>query len=416
MPTHKGSNYNYRDNTLTYEERNEELMFKGEDVVFDVYARANYYYQPMVMYFKDGSGQPEDEEFDIDEIQITNARWKESGKPLTEEEVAEFEDEVNDYLSEKDYDEWEGWYEDEEDYYPDPPEEGGRYGWDPADEAFSSKINNVGKKMKIKSVKFVKSSPSRFTPEQVKQELEHFNIENPEDFMGIDFNINKKDISSFAKSWAYSTNKDAKSIASVQYDPNKYEIVDGAYIVTYKDGSVETWGWNYGGYTLKYMNTDHNRKPVTSAKSEEEFEETVIKSAKFVKSGKKSPIDFSDSKWLFKIAKKVGIPADKKGWNWYYKDKSNWFFTLSTEDEYDANKVRDAIGDVLDGTENAYGASYDDIPGMGDIHLGCVPFYEWEEMTGGDTYEDLREDIRDKYVVFAVPGKDWKSYRQMTDW
>ena len=53
---------------------------------------------------------------------------------------------------------------------------------------------------------------------------------------------------------------------------------------------------------------------------------------------------------------------------------------------------------------------------MGDIHLGCVRYYEFSEMTGGDVYDDLDEDVRDKYTVFACPRKNWIEYRRQTDW
>jgi hypothetical protein len=101
----------------------------------------------------------------------------------------------------------------------------------------------------------------------------------------------------------------------------------------------------------------------------------------------------------------------------YFKNMNEFAFVINTEDEYDAENARDEVAKVLNGAaDNAYGASYDDIEGMGDIHLGCVQFYEFSEMNGGDRYEDLDEDYRDKYVIFACPKQKWINYRRMTDY
>lgn len=94
---------------------------------------------------------------------------------------------------------------------------------------------------------------------------------------------------------------------------------------------------------------------------------------------------------------------------------SSWSIILNTEDEDTAEEARNRIGEAL-GVSNSYGASYDDIQGMGDIHIGCMPYYEWSEMCGSDSYEDLDEDIREQYVIFGCPAKKWKRYRQVTDW
>lgn len=119
-----------------------------------------------------------------------------------------------------------------------------------------------------------------------------------------------------------------------------------------------------------------------------------------------------DTKFLQDAAKTAKVVIDEiEG----YSRPDDWSVILDTEDDYKANAFRNAVGDLLEGTENAYGASYDDIPGMGSIHLGCIQYYEWSEMNGGDVYDDLDESIREKYVVFACPKKKWIDYRRRTD-
>lgn len=101
----------------------------------------------------------------------------------------------------------------------------------------------------------------------------------------------------------------------------------------------------------------------------------------------------------------------------YFENINEFAFVINTEDEYDAENARDEVAKVLNGAaDNVYGASYDDIEGMGDVHLGCVQYYEFSEMNGGDRYEDLDEDYRDKYVIFACPKQKWINYRRMTDY
>ena len=120
-----------------------------------------------------------------------------------------------------------------------------------------------------------------------------------------------------------------------------------------------------------------------------------------------------DTKFLQDAAKTAKVVIDEiEG----YSRPDDWSVILDTEDDYKANAFRNAVGDLLEGTENAYGASYDDIPGMRSIHLGCIQYYEWSEMNGGDVYDDLDESIREKYVVFACPKKKWIDYRCRTDW
>lgn len=105
-----------------------------------------------------------------------------------------------------------------------------------------------------------KSIKSSFTSEEIEDGLDSVGIPNIEDFININFDINKEDIPYFALGWNNSVKKNAKDIVSVEYGPD-YNTVDGTYLVTYKNGSTEIYGWEYGGHTLKKM---RSRKTVKS--------------------------------------------------------------------------------------------------------------------------------------------------------
>ena len=89
------------------------FVFENTSYCASVRAEANYYYQPCVMYFKDGSGQPEDEEFEINSLEIESLIDEELGVDLitrfnTDEEFkSKFEDEIYDVLYEMDWEKWE---------------------------------------------------------------------------------------------------------------------------------------------------------------------------------------------------------------------------------------------------------------------------------------------------------------------
>lgn len=127
---------------------------------------------------------------------------------------------------------------------------------------------------------------------------------------------------------------------------------------------------------------------------EEEFEESVINEAK------------SDSAFLKKAAKiaKVKI-ADIE----YFNNKSDWMVVLDSEDSYDADSFRNAVDNLLGANSGEH--SYDDVEGLGDIHLGTAEYYE----VSGDEYSDLDPDWRDKVVVYCEPSKRYKTRREM-DW
>lgn len=97
----------------------------------------------------------------------------------------------------------------------------------------------------------------------------------------------------------------------------------------------------------------------------------------------------------------------------YIKDGKSWAVLLDTEDEYRADDFRERVDEQLsiNAGFNSGEHSYDDVQGLGNIHLGVLQYWEWSE----DNYEDLDEDIRDKYVVYCEPAERYKMRREM-DW
>ena len=87
--------------TGTYKNKNLKLTVDGKEYTVDVSATAEYYYQPCVMYFKDGTGQPEIEELEINEWSAT---WYDSDGNEVYDVTGRMEDELNEFLY--DSDEW----------------------------------------------------------------------------------------------------------------------------------------------------------------------------------------------------------------------------------------------------------------------------------------------------------------------
>lgn len=134
------------------------------------------------------------------------------------------------------------------------------------------------------SHKPIKSSVDK---QRVKEELNYpyYNIENPERFYDIQFDINWEDIPAFATSWNKCIDIDPKEIVSVEYDDSvpasyqdvnnmDYDAIDGAYLVKFKDGTSKSYGWTYGGDKLKLMSSVHSsRKPIKSEKDSDKLKE-----------------------------------------------------------------------------------------------------------------------------------------------
>lgn len=90
----------YTKNKLTFESF---VLVNYNDRELEVHciAKGEYYYQPCVMYFKDGTGQPEDEDFTVENIEI--CRVFENGEEVTNYDT----DELLELVDEQLYNEWE---------------------------------------------------------------------------------------------------------------------------------------------------------------------------------------------------------------------------------------------------------------------------------------------------------------------
>ena len=96
---------------------NKEYETKDEWYRLTFSAKADYIYEPPVMYYKDGSGYPGCEELEIEEVKITDfeiynpaTRDYEPFKPV-KEQVAEWEEEIEEYLQDADLEEWDNYGE-----------------------------------------------------------------------------------------------------------------------------------------------------------------------------------------------------------------------------------------------------------------------------------------------------------------
>lgn len=110
----------------------------------------------------------------------------------------------------------------------------------------------------------------------------------------------------------------------------------------------------------------------------------------------------SDSTFLKKVAKiaKVKIASIE-----YFNSKEDWMVVLDSEDSYDADSFRDAVDDLLGANSGEH--SYDDLIGLGDVHLGTAEYYEVSD----DDYSDLDPAWRNKVVVYCEPSKRYKARR-----
>ena len=104
---------------------NGTVVFKYNDESYEakVNAKAKYYYQPCVMYFKDGTGQPEDDELEIESLEVESLRNEDTDTDCMEKYNSDenYKEEIDEAISDVLYesDEWKGKEEPEydEDYY-----------------------------------------------------------------------------------------------------------------------------------------------------------------------------------------------------------------------------------------------------------------------------------------------------------
>lgn len=103
---------------VTYSNNNLKLRLDGITYRIKVEVVADYWYQPMVMYFSDGSGQPEDWDYEIDKVDST---WYEIDEEGNETRIIPDEDMLED-LEDWLYDNAEWEFPENDDMYGDPPE------------------------------------------------------------------------------------------------------------------------------------------------------------------------------------------------------------------------------------------------------------------------------------------------------
>ena len=104
------------------------FKFNEKDYEADVFATADYSHEPCVMYFKDGTGQPESDDFELNDVEVSKLRCVDTDENLTEkyDTDKDFKNDVDelidDVLYDMDYDEWS--YPEEPDYEPEFDYEG----------------------------------------------------------------------------------------------------------------------------------------------------------------------------------------------------------------------------------------------------------------------------------------------------
>ena len=104
---------------------NGTVVFKYNDESYEakVNAKANYYYQPCVMYFKDGTGQPEDDELEIESLEVESLRNEDTNTDCMEKYNSdenykeEIDEAISDVLYESDKGKGKEEPEYDEDYY-----------------------------------------------------------------------------------------------------------------------------------------------------------------------------------------------------------------------------------------------------------------------------------------------------------
>lgn len=112
----------------------------------------------------------------------------------------------------------------------------------------------------------------------------------------------------------------------------------------------------------------------------------------------------SDSTFLKKAAKVAKV---KIAYTEYFNSKEDWMVVLDSEDSYDADSFRNAVDDLLGANSGEH--SYDDLIGLGDVHLGTAEYYEVSD----DDYSDLDPAWRNKVVVYCEPSKRYKARRSL---
>ena len=112
---------NWNSGKVTYK-GNITFKHNNESYYAEVSATANWYHQPCVMYFKDGSGQPEMDEFEIDELEVTSLYNEDAETDCfadyesDEKYKDSIDEDITDALYDMDSDKWSGGEPDYPDY------------------------------------------------------------------------------------------------------------------------------------------------------------------------------------------------------------------------------------------------------------------------------------------------------------
>ncbi|MBR4396766.1 MAG: hypothetical protein IKS93_02815 [Methanobrevibacter sp.] len=102
---------------VSYSNKNLKLTLDDRNYRIEVEAVADYWYQPCVMYFADGTGQPEDEDWEIQDVQSTWYELDEHGNEIQITPDEDMLEDLEDWLYENA--EWEFPEDPYDDYEPD---------------------------------------------------------------------------------------------------------------------------------------------------------------------------------------------------------------------------------------------------------------------------------------------------------
>ena len=105
---------------MTYKADGMDFSVGGKDYKVDVFAVGFYDYRPAVMYLRNGDpGYPEEETWEVDEVDAVWKETKEDGSEIEVEPTAEMEEALERWLYDLDWDEWDC---PERDYEPPEPD------------------------------------------------------------------------------------------------------------------------------------------------------------------------------------------------------------------------------------------------------------------------------------------------------
>lgn len=98
-------------------------QIRDKEYEVEFLARGSHWHQPAVLYYKDGSGSPEEDEIDVDEVTIESVIYdgEDIVNNLSQKLIEKLEEEITDKIYDGDYEPI--YPPDPEDYEPEEPEE-----------------------------------------------------------------------------------------------------------------------------------------------------------------------------------------------------------------------------------------------------------------------------------------------------